>query len=63
MATMEHPAYVEQMLLSSPSPNHSEPQAEKEKETINNQTDLQSEREDGSGHQEHRLSCSYALFR
>lgn len=44
MATMEHTAYVEQMLLSSLSPNHSEPQAEKEKETINNQTDLRKRR-------------------
>lgn len=44
MATMEHPAYVEQMLLSSPSPNHLEPQAEKKKETINNPTDLHERR-------------------
>lgn len=31
MATMEHTTYVEQMLQSSPSPNRSEPRAEKEK--------------------------------
>lgn len=39
MATMEHTTYVEQMLQSSPSPNRSEPRAEKEKRNINNPND------------------------